>query len=120
MNIKNELAWIFFPSSTLIIIGILAINFPSLFKTIVGYTGRGLFIFILSLFLYICWGKLMGFLLILTGFIGVVYFIKEIFKKNEIVPVDVALRQETTTLALSKAFKFSKKRLKRSHTKNNN
>jgi hypothetical protein len=121
MNIKDKLFWILFPSLVLITVGILAINFPDLFKHEDGYAGYGskfgLLVFIYRLFLYVFWGQLMGFLLIFTGAISLVYFAKEIFKKEEIVPVDVAIKQEVTTLALSKAFDFGKKRFKKSRIK---
>jgi hypothetical protein len=123
MNIKDKLVWILLPSLVLIIIGILAISFPEFFKHEGGYAGyggkSGLLVFIYRLFLYVFWGKLMGFLSAFAGVIGLVYFAKEIFKKEQIVPVDVAIKQEVTTLALSKAFDFSKKRFKRSRIKGN-
>jgi multidrug transporter EmrE-like cation transporter len=70
MNIKDKLAWILFPSLTLILIGIFAINFPDFFKTDGGYTNiHKLPVFISRLFLYIFWGKTMGVVLIIAGVI---------------------------------------------------
>jgi multisubunit Na+/H+ antiporter MnhG subunit len=120
MNIKDKLVWIFLPSSALIIIGFLSINFPDFFKTDGGYTNiHKLPVFVSRLFLYIFWGKTMGILLIVAGVILFAYFIKELFTKEKIIPADVVIKQQVTTLALSKAFKFGKKRLKKLQIKSN-
>lgn len=114
MNIKDKLLWIFLPSLTLILIGILAIDFPNFFKhTVVHHVHHGGLLTLVSvLFLYIFWGKFMGILSILLGTIGVIWFITEIFNKEKIMPVNTTIRQQIFTLAPPKIFDVVKSDLK--------
>ncbi|MBE9239661.1 hypothetical protein [Synechocystis salina] len=114
---KEKLTWIALPSIVLISIGILAFCFPEFFKHEGGYAGyggnSGFIVFIYRVLLYIFWGKFLGIILIVLGAIGFVYFVKEIFKKEEPVPLDIQVKQEITTTVFSEAFKLAKKQIKK-------
>ncbi|QHV01324.1 hypothetical protein [Synechocystis sp. CACIAM 05] len=114
---KEKLTWVALPSAILVNIGILAFSFPEFFKHEGGYTAyggnNGFIVFIYRVLLYIFWGKSLGIILIILGAIGLIYFVKETFKKEEPVPLDVQVKQEITTKVFSETFKLAKKQIKK-------
>jgi hypothetical protein len=119
---KEKSTWIVLPSVILAGIGVLSFSFPEFFRQDGGYVGyggkNGFVVFIYRVLLYIFWGKSLGIVLIILGLMGIVFFTKEIFKKEEPVPLETEIKQKITSDVLSKFITIGKKQIKKSQKSN--